>query len=200
MYPFSLSLKYCYTIYRYYIGTPDKDATFPINTWNHFETELTGVFGRTNNAQVCKMYHFNNFNANFRNHIIKILTNNSAGHIHLYRSKYTKFKVSDKFLFRVIKILKNEDNISTQKLRPHLVDPTEPVNIYPRKRGYIHNDEAINMLVNRYHDSDDISDTQVLAHLMAVQQRLSKNDFSTWDDDRFPDPAIANPLTAAAHP
>lgn len=37
--------------FRYYIGSDERAATFPINTWTAYETELEGSLGRTNNAQ-----------------------------------------------------------------------------------------------------------------------------------------------------
>ena len=43
--------------FRYYIeGLNEADAMFPPDSWNHFENQMDGTLGRTNNAQVCLIF------------------------------------------------------------------------------------------------------------------------------------------------
>ncbi|CAJ0584122.1 unnamed protein product, partial [Mesorhabditis spiculigera] len=126
---------------------------FPIDTWNHFETQLDGELGRTNNAQEGT-----------------------------HRALNQRFPGSHPTLSKVITILQTEDQIATEKLRPRLLDPTKPVVLHSRKKAYVANDEAINKLVNGYNNLANPTDAQILAYLFAVQYRLGQNNFNHWDD------------------
>lgn len=126
---------------------------FPPETWNHFESEVGGKLGRTNNAQ-----------EGFHKELNK------------------RFSGASPPLSKVITILKSEDLIGTEKLRPYLLDPTKSVTLHKRNPTYVANDLAINRLILGYSEITDPTDEQIIAFLFAVQSRLGQNNFNHWDD------------------
>jgi hypothetical protein len=140
--------------FRNYVeGQNGRSALFPPETWNHFETETEGNLGRTNNAQ-------------------------EAFHKELNK----RFSGSSPPLSKVITILKSEDLIGTEKLRPYLLDPTKAVVLHWRKPTYVANDLAIKQLVLGYSEIQEPTDNQIIAFLFAVQSRLGQNNSNHWDD------------------
>ena len=70
---------------------------------------------------------------------------------------------------RVITILESEDQLATEKLRPHLLDSLRPMQLRATKAAYAAADVAINGLMATFAALSNPSDEQILVHLNSVQ-------------------------------
>jgi hypothetical protein len=85
-------------------------------------------------------------------------------------------------IFRLIIVLKEEERIAADFIRTYELDPTQGLNMRPRKRHYVNNDIALKRLVQQFDLINVPTEDQIVVHLRAIQYRLAGNDFDNWNN------------------
>ena len=88
-----------------------------------------------------------------------------------------------------ILVLQTEEQIASQRERRHRIDPSQVVDIFPRREKYKGNDRAIQSLVQAFAAKREPSDEDFETLLSGVAYRLARNDYNQWGSELVEDSA-----------
>ena len=76
--------------------------------------------------------------------------------------------------------MKDEEQITRDRLRQYELDPTAGISIHRRKTTYVVNDRALRQNVVTFDNIINPTAEQIINHLRAIQYRLSANNIDNW--------------------